>query len=444
MELIDIIHKSDISLIEGESKLGKLTFALYAYSQNEKIEKVTVISAIPKKLMLKRISSIKNLNDENLNKILENIEVLGLKENWLDIKSSYGFDFIYDDIERIIKETNCDAVIFHRPDLMFSEGEFEIGKLFLEKLIEIVNTMNGKPIFITAESEHFLTEFLENYTDISLSMQKENIYRKLIIKHSLYPINFDTYDFIYKNGFKIQVHQKETQQKTDVKTNKSKNVLIITKDEKFKKLNQYILDNNFEITFASNISMSDVTDKLTNQPDIVIYQDTHNNSEFNICSFIKQTSPNSEIIFISNKEYIRTEDKTDAMQSKCYEIFPKNFHLEEYILSIEKINNNFFYSNKIKFLPPQKISATYENFCKSIATLFNEKIFFSIIKTEHFDKNIISKLRNHDIIYIDEQNNFLFLCLINVTKEMFDSYLKEKLQLKDYHLIEVIEWDGKC
>ena len=76
--------------------------------------------------------------------------------------------------------------------------------------------------------------------------------------------------------------------------------------------------------------------------------------------------------------------------------------------------------------------------------LFDERIFFSIIKTDNFNKEIVKNLRNHDIIYIDEKSNILSLCLIDVTKEMFKTSLEKKLQLSKYKLTEVIEWDGKC
>jgi len=443
MELIKAINKTDISLIEGENKLGKLTFALYTYGQNESIKKITILSSIPKKLLTKRLNSIKNLKDKNVIKALENIEVLCLKENWLEIKSSYGFDFIYDDIGRIVKETNCDAIIFHRPDLMFSEGEYEFAKLFIEKFIEIVNTNSNKHIFITADSNHFLTDFLENYTDISLFMKKQNYYREITINHSLYPINFNHYDFIYENNsFMLKMHKEKGRTKQFKTTSQINNILVISKDERFKKLNKFILEKTFNIDFAENLT--EVINKLENLPDIVIYQQMQNIPDFNICSVVKEKSPNSEIITVLNKNYVRTEDKTDAMQSHCYEVFPKNFNLEEYILSIEKINHNFFYSNKIKLLPPQKISPTFDNFCKSIKTLNDEHIFFSFIKTKNFNKEIINKLRNHDIIYIDEYNNLLYLCLIDVTKEIFETSLKQKLNFGNYTLIESIEWDGKC
>ncbi len=449
MELIDIIKKADVSLIEGDSKLGKLTFALYAYAQNEKIEKITIISSIPKKLMIKRLSAIKNLNDPNINRLIDNSELLCLKEDWIDIKSAYGFDFIYEDIDRIIQETNCDAVILHRPGLMFVEGEYDLARIFLEKFIEIAVTKHGKQVFITSNVKHFITSFLENYTDISLLMQKDNNKRKINVKHSLYPVTHTSYFFIYNKQLMLipatQNSQESINNCNDTNRNNNKikrKILVITEDKRFKLLNKYIFGEYFEIEFASNLN--ELINKLEHNPDVVIYKDIDTNPHFNICSLVKQTSPNSEVIFIANKDYIRAEDKIDATQSRCYEVFDKNFNLEEYILTIEKLTNNFFYSTKIKLLPPQKFAPSYENFCKSISILFNERIYFSIVKTNKFNKEIIKRLRNHDIIYIDEKSNMLSLCLIDVTKEMFKKRLEKKLQLSEYKLTEVIEWDGKC
>lgn len=444
MNIIEILQKSDIALIEGESKSGKLTFALYSYSQTEKIDKIIIISSIQKKLMEKRINSLKNLNNNKLNKILETIELFCLKENWLEIKASYGFDFIYEDIERIILNSKSDAVILHRPDLMFSQDEYDYARLFLEKFIEIANN-NGKKIFITSDKDQFITDFLENYTDISFIIKKYNNIRKIFIKHSLYPIDSNEYKFILENKNLIlenfsqeKIENIEPQQVNIAK----KTLLLVSEDERFISINKYIFENYFNIDIASNLS--EVINKIAQKPDIVIYQDKHTSADFNICNTVKKLSQNSKIIVILNKEYIRTEDKMDAIQLGCCEILPKFFNLEEYILSIEKSINNFFYSNKIKLLPPQKISTSYENFCKNIQSLYKEKIFFSVIKTKEFNKEIIKKLRNHDILFINEKNNYLHLALINVTKEMFEKRLKDKLELKNYHFTEAIEWDGKC
>ena len=439
MNLNEILNNAEITLIEGESKSGKLTFALYSYSQNKKIEKLIILSSIPKNIMEKRIDYIKNLNNPLLNEILNHSKLLCLKENWLEIKISYNFDLIFEDIKRIILNSNSDAIILHRPDLMFTSEEYDYARIFIEKFIEISNN-NGLKIFITSQKNHFITTFLENYTDISLIIEKSPNCREIKIKHSLYPINTNKYKFKFENNkFILEKYQKEL----DINNREyKKNILLISEDKKFIKINKYLFENKFNLTIASNLS--DVIAKIEQKPDIIIYQDQNSNPEFTLCNTVKKLSPNSEIIFILNKDYIRIEDKMDAIQLGCCEILPKYFNLEEYILIIEKITHNFFYSKKIKFLPPQKIVTNYENFCKNIQSLYKENIFFSVIETNNFNKEIIKKLRNHDILFINEKNNYLYLCLINVTKEMFNLRLKEKLRLENYHFIEVIEWDGKC
>ena len=436
MNLIEIIDKSDIAVIEGENKVGKLTFALYSYSQIEHINNVIILSSIQKKLMLKRIESIKNINNAEINNLLENLELLCLKENWLEIKTSYGFDFIYEDLQNILNNTEYDAVILHRPDLMFNEGEQNLAKIFIEKFIENIHN-HSKQAFITIEKEHFLTEFIENYTDISLLMKKNKQNREILINYSLYTTNKHEYFFTFNNNkFELTTNYKE------IKQHKQSNMLIISTDTRFKKLHKYLFEHIFTISYATNIS--EILQQIENKPDVIIYQDLENIPEFNICSLVKKSSPESQIIFIINQTYIRTEDKMDAIQAQCYDIFSRNFNLEEYILTIEKINNNFFYSNKIKLLPPKKIAVNYENYCKSVKLLYDERIFFSIIETKDLKKETVNKLRNHDLIYNDKKENKFYLCLINVTKEIFENSLKEKLQLNDYKFIEAIEWDKKC
>ena len=79
MNIIEILKKSDIVLVEGKNKSKKLLFSLYSCAQNEKIEKVLIISTIQKKILEKRINFIKNMNIPQLNIVLNTLNFFFFK-----------------------------------------------------------------------------------------------------------------------------------------------------------------------------------------------------------------------------------------------------------------------------------------------------------------------------------------------------------------------------
>jgi hypothetical protein len=439
MELINAIKKSEFNIIEGESKAGKLTFSLFALSKLE-IKNTLIISSINKSIIQKRLNNLKNIQDNNFQIILKNIQLYALKNNWENIKALYGFDLLIEDLSKLITDKNPPALIFHRPDLIFSEIEFEYAKIFIEKLIELKNKLNFK-LFITSNIDSVISNFCENYTDINFLIKNEDYIRKIIIKNSIFPLKYYECHFLLKNN--VFVLNPVEKQKNELKIeNKSKikqksKMLVISQNEHFIQLHKYLFEKYFDLSFASTIG--EVISKIMQNPDIIIYQTEEEKPDTTVCTLVKENKLNSKIIYFINKNFIRTEDKMEINYMGCYEIIPKIFNLEEYIYILEKALNNHFYTPIIHKLPSFKHVNSPKHFCDIIENLYNEKIFFSVIKLyENIDDNIKTKLRTHDIVFKTE--NITCIVLIDMTKYFFEKKLKEKFNVNDYKIIEATEW----
>jgi len=378
------------------------------------------------------------LQDKNINFLLENLSLLCLKEDWEKIKAEFGFDFLLEDIKKIIKDKFPEVLILHRPEIMFNRQEEEFAKQYIEDVIEICSDLNIK-LIITLEENSFLIEKIENFSEINFLIKKlSSNEREINIKHSLYPIDYESFILKWQINKLIILEKNikkpiETLEKEKPLTQNRKSMLIITNNEYLQKFHQYIFEKEFILDFAKNLS--DIISKLLKNPEIVIYNPEGEKIDTQICESFKNT--NTKIIYIVNKDYTRNIDKMNFFAAGCYEVIPKNFIIEEYILLIEKLSNNYFYLNKIKFLTTKNIIKNRNNFFNIVNTLYDERVYFSIVIGKS-DEDIFSKIRHNDIIF--RENNTIFLCLIDTNRYLYEKVIKNKLNLKEEKFVEAIEW----
>jgi len=435
LNIKESIKKANIILLEGDNKIGKLTTALYFSTFLQK--KITIISTIIKPIMNKRLEAIKMLQDKNINSILENLSLLCLKEDWEKIKAEFGFDFLLDDIKKIIKDKTPEILILHRPEIMFNRQEEEFAKQYIEDIIEICSDLNIK-LIITLEENSFLIEIIENFSEINFLVKKiSSNEREIIIKHSLYPIDYEKLILKWQINKLIILEKNIKKPIETIEKKESLNkqpMLIISNDNYIQKFHQYLFEKEFILDFAKNLS--EIISKLLKNPEIVVYNPEDEKINTQICESFKNT--NTKIIYIVNKDYTRNIDKMNIFAAGCYEVISKNFIIEEYILLIEKLSNNYFYLNKIKLLNKKNIIKNKNHFFEIVNTLYKERIYFSIVIGKS-NEDIFSKIRHNDIIF--KENETIFLCLIDTNRYIYDKIIKKKLNLKEEKFIEAIEWE---
>ena len=433
----EIVNKSEIVLIEGGKKEGKLTLAL----KECKHDKTLIFSAYQKAIFLKRLSAIANLNDNDIQSALSTVKYLTLKEEWIDYKIKYGYDFMLEDIKRAIKENEAKNIIFHRLDLIFGTYITDNVSVFMEKLINIKNELDCK-LFITVvpnEENETIIETIEDFSDLNLEIKKDKN-RIINIKNSVFPVKPDKYSFIYKNE---QLEIKPIGDELPVSANI--NILLITDKKELIDLHKYIFSKKgFFIDVAT--SMTDTINKILSNPDVIIYNPKDEQLDLSVCHTIKQQKLSSKLIYITQSDYVRAEDKMKAIESGCYEMFPLNFSLASYILEMEKMLGNNFYTSVLNKLSTNKIFNELKHFCKIIDSLYEEKIYFTILKSHSNQTPEIlkNKLRETDIVFYDSTNKTFIIALINIRVKNLTPVLKKLFDdEKDVQITECTLWKEK-
>ena len=430
----ETIEKSEVTLISGGKKLGKLTLALKHCSS----DKTLIISGYQKPIFIKRLNAVANLEDDDIQAALSNISYLTLKEDWLEYKIKYGYEFIVEDINRAISIHEPKNVIFHRLDLMFGSHVSDNISIFMEKLLLIKDKHECKYFITTipnSETEE-VVETIEDFSDLNLELTKEKE-RIINIKNSIFPVKPDKYYFLYKDG-KLDIKPVES----DIKIDKTTHILLITDKPELISLHKYIFNKKgFTIDVAT--SMTDTINKILSGPDIIIYNPKSEDLDLSVCNTIKQQKIASKLIYITQSEYVRSEDKMRALESGCYEMFPLNFSLGEYILEIEKMLNENFYTSILNKLSKNKLISKIENFCEVVNSLYEEKIFFTILKfnSDKTPEEIRKKLRSTDIIYYNEKTKEYVLCLINIRKRNIKPVINKLFDGEvEHEIYESPEW----
>jgi len=421
MEMKDAIQKSEITLIEGDKKIGKLTFALFSIANFLNENNLIIFSPLPKSLMLKRLESITYLGDEKIINIIKSAKLLCMKENIKELKMRFGNQFMINDIKKGIKKYGYRSIIFHRLDLFFEIQEHEDAEEFIEKMIALKERYQLK-LFITSSGiqNNYINDILENYTDINLLLQKINTI-KVNVKNSIFPISPSKFIFILNENNLLLKPVEEIKENIVLEKKRIKKILLISKNENLIKLHKFIFKKDFfQIEIA--ITFTETIQKILEGPDLIIYNPYEDRYNLEVCNIIKKNHLKSKLIYIINKDYVRHEDKISAIHAGCYEVFPKNFTCPEYILTLEKALDNNFYTLLIEQLPSNKIIKELKRFCDIIDNLWQNGICFTIVlaKTNIPKEKIITKIREKDFIYYNYENNYIAICLLNLIKAKSD------------------------
>ncbi len=455
MTIENAIKKSELILTEGENKSGKLTFALFATANIFSDRSLVMFSSFPKSLMLKRLSAIADLGDKKVVNIINSMKILCLKENFKELKRRFGYKFMIEDIKRVIEKDSCKTLLFHRLDLFFEIQERDDAEQFIEELIEVKELYDIR-LLITSSApnnpNNFINEILENYTDMNLYIEKENRI-EIKVQSSIFPVHHLRYLFQLENKTlelkplkdnKTNLVTQETQAEKPLKK-----ILLISQDKELINLHRFLFERK-GYSFETASTLSETIQKILKGPDLIIYNPPDESYDLEVCTIVKNNNLKSKLIYIVNKDYVRQSDKMNAVNAGCYEIYSKNFIFEEYILTLERIIQNHFYTTLIQQLPSQKETIkSIRHFCNIIDGFSHNRIYASIIsaKTNIPKEILFSKIREKDIMFYDE--NIVIFCLISLRKERAKTVIDKMRAItddtKEYffkigHIIDTTMW----
>jgi hypothetical protein len=448
MTLQEALSKSEIILIEGEKKVGKLTFCLHECAYENK-EKILIFSAYNKPIIYKRLEAIKNQKIKSINAILPKIEVLALKEEWASLKSKHGIDFLIKDVQRAVEKHKPDAIIFHKFDNFFEPHEINTLKIFMEEIVNMKESYNYFKLFFTvsvSETNRPLTETMEDFSDINLEIKKHGHRRVIYVKNSIFPVKTYKCEMINENGKLNFVPYKDAKTPSfkEIDEERKIHILLISNKEDLIKLFSYLFNRkNFFFDVASKTS--EIINKILSEPDIIIYNPLEKELDFSVCHTIKEQKLKSKLIYITNENYIRSDDKITAVNEGCYDVFPYNFNIVDFLSEIEKILNINFYTINVEKIIPKTNIKNKKHFCEIADSLYEEKIFFIILKLS--SKKEIKKelLRKKDFIYKNKENYLILL--LNTKKENAPAVLNKLFDSNDDYdlksIYDATEWQEK-
>lgn len=439
MQFNDIIVDSRLITLKGDGGSGKLTFSLWLV-KNILNENVTVFSSLNEIVFIKKLNVIRKSFSEfkNISSFCENFS---LKNNWKEIKDRYSFQLFLEELENLIKNSKSENIIFHRFSGFFESNDLNDIEEFINKILKISQKYN-KRVFILLNRENPIYEVVEEilfeYNDIIFSTTNtKKSYKNIEITYSLYPIDQKNYTFIRNNNILKLEEESLTQ---EILT--QKNILLVTQNPYIKKLHNYIF-KNFDWASLKTVENSlEIVDEILKEPHLTIYNINDKNFNFKACNIAKEHNLNTSILILTEKDFIRVEDKTDAYDNGCKEILTiKN--LNEYIFSLEKILDFTFY-HKNKFETEDNLFTNKNRFINTVKMLIDQNQFFTIFKFKVEDKidvkSIAKKMRKYDIAYYNKKEKTLYLLVLNMQKSNLD-IIKTKLfnEIKNLHFISSVD-----
>ncbi|MEO1941988.1 MAG: hypothetical protein ABGW77_03755, partial [Campylobacterales bacterium] len=135
MILEEVVRKSQIILISGEPRVGKLLFTLYSLARILEGAETLFLTPIPEMLMRKRFEGVQEVGDGVVNQYIrdrEKFRVFYFKENYPQLKKQYPIKFLLEDITRAIEREGVDYLFFHRMEQFFEIQDIDLAEEFMK------------------------------------------------------------------------------------------------------------------------------------------------------------------------------------------------------------------------------------------------------------------------------------------------------------------------
>jgi len=464
MTLEQAVSSAEFILIEGDRGSGKNMLSTY-FASSSRLKNSATIVAIPmetyykKYEICKKMMSTKNFDFDN---------VFLLDDKWKQAKKHYGFDFILNDIEKLLSSTEAQFLYIQRVDLLFDMmdqlGSFEV----LTNIARLVLSRKVKTIIsLLKQSDNYLSihDALLNYADLTLSIAQDNEQKGRLVQviSSFYPLEQANCSFVYQDGeFFLTEKQHLRTESNDVflpptvemvktisslaPTQKNNfNLVVVASSNKIYSWSDYLFGNLARLSLRRFRELSELSSEIWEQLDMIVYEAE---SMDMVCRFYEEAanvSPQSKRIGILVKSFVRAEDKVKVHQLGASELFGKNIRILDYVLELEKSISTPFYSENIQRRLEAITVESSENFVDMIESSLNLRRIFSVFifsYTRPFgeDERLETIFREEDIAYLDEENHKLYFLFFNAQAEDHRILWKKLLSIKEDMIYEnVIE-----
>jgi len=426
MEIFHKLQESESIVIEGDRRIGKLTFALYLLKK--KYTKISFISPLTSNQVAKRFEAISQSFIE-FAEIDSFIDAYSFREDWIDLKNEYGFKYLLQDLEYFIDTNPNEIIVFHRIGHIFEYSDRDLIEYFFTTLLSYGIKHKKKLVFLIGTdivNYDLVSHYLVESSDLYLRVNKSGDVREIEVLFALTPILDAKYIFESKHK-KLFLFTKEK----SGYVNKNVSVVVISKDPKIQRINKYLLEKpQIELNIIDSIA--DALEAILQNPDYLLYFGEDNKINPSICELNHKYDLYTKILYLLNREFIRVDDRLKLIDKGCVDLLNFNMPTINYVLEISKyIQINFY---KINIIKDDVKLETKEEVIDFISYLLNERILFTIIKIDSKLEKV-DYLREYDK-YI-EFENYNIIIFVNLLKHELKRIMFNKMENEHFNILEV-------
>lgn len=201
MNLNEAVIKAEVVLIEGDRGAGKNTLVTHFLSLLDTEHQSIALITIPKTIYQKKQEIYKNMTNKT-GYPFKNI--FFLSNEWYDLKKQYGLDFLINDIEKILDNSDAKILYIQRIDELFDITDPSASFEVISNIARLALSRNVK-LFISAlkssDNHAIIKEMMVDYTDLTVLIKPEHGAngRTVQVVSSYYPIDAIFYEFVFKD-----------------------------------------------------------------------------------------------------------------------------------------------------------------------------------------------------------------------------------------------------
>ncbi|MEO1941811.1 MAG: hypothetical protein ABGW77_02850, partial [Campylobacterales bacterium] len=349
--------------------------------------------------------------------------------------------FLLEDITRAIEREGVDYLFFHRMEQFFEIQDIDLAEEFMKETIKYIQLHDKQVFFTYSPSDKYVDfqELLDNYIDLGIEVQFGDENRIVEVKYTIYPMAEKRYFFkMTPKGLQLIPENAEK-----VEHIRRFSTLIYSSDEKIRTILSYLLSNpRFKLQVTDKIT--DFMQALFKGYDIVFFFDQDKDFDMDYCYLIKDNHLPTKLLYILNKDFIRSGDRIEAIDAGCYELFPRNFLIEDLVLALKRIVGDDFY-NFHDFESLSHHLQQKEELCRVIKTFLTDKIFFTVVITQiHAPFEDVKRvIRRSDFVYFDEDRHRYTFIFTNARFEVANGIIIPNLERRLGTPIKILGiWDA--
>jgi len=213
-------------------------------------------------------------------------------------------------------------------------------------------------------------------------------------------------------------------------------LMLISDDMEMKKLHYYIFSSAKDVDYYTLDDLSPEDISFVYEMDIIIFNKDDDELKESLLGIIKTQKLDSKFFEISNRKYLRQRDLLIAHNSGIHKLLPKDFKLEEYVMSIEIFLKTNFYTKRLLSLKQNSESmiSSKELFENRKDELLDKKIFFSSLRYAYESDidiaqyNLQKIVRENDTIYYDTKKRELSFLILNTAPTLAKTLIKKRVE----------------